>query len=245
MPPRQDDAALLRGGRGGNGVFIAADLRCRYQVIVRGDAASAGVVSRDSVWESYLDAGTVTKAPAAVVWVPLGAPLRLAWVVSRPWSAPGTSVVAAELHNRKSLPDGYKVEQESGSGLRAGTSTLMLPSVTAADDGRRFVANYFVTCGGDLYSENAKTAVTTLRVHPAACPAGLDAQAAEYGGADLMRGDGHHLPSYGCNVYVFGFDGGSARAGECWLKRSASPRAPVINPWTGGGASPWVSGVFL
>lgn len=49
--------------------------------------------------------------------------------------------------------------------------------------------------GPVLYSENAKTAVTTLGVHPATCPAGLDAQAAEEGGADLVRGDGHHLPS--------------------------------------------------
>lgn len=94
-------------------MFIAAGLR-RFRAIVHGDAASAGVVSRESVWELHLDTGTVTDVPAAVVRAALGAPLRLAWVVSRPWSAPCTSVVTTELHSRKSLPDGYKWRGRAG-----------------------------------------------------------------------------------------------------------------------------------
>lgn len=328
----------------GNGPFVAADLR-RYRVVVTGAAVAAGVASRESVWEPTLDAGTVIDAPPAVLWVPAGATPRLQWTVARRPPAWGIGVVNVELHNRKRFPDRYKEAQATAVGGRPATATLTLPPVTAADDGVRFTASYFATCGRDLYSPNTWSAVTTLRVHPRACPAGLDAADADYGGAVLVAGDAHHrrscgdcaaacaatplcdtwayaadagvprrhrecwlkrrgggapfvkppspggwvsgvLPAAGscpsstaaavgadydgevlvrgdaapladctacaracrgtprCNVYVFGYDRGSRRAGECWLKRSATPWAPAVKPWTGGGESPWVSGVL-
>lgn len=328
----------------GNGPSVAADLR-RYRVVVTGAAAAAGVASRESVWEPTLEAGTVIVAPPAVLWVPVGATPRLSWVVTRRLPAPGIGVVNAELHNRQSIPDRYKQEQGTATEGRPATTTLTLPSVTAADDGVRFVASYYATCGEDLYSSNTWSAVTTLRVHPRVCPAGLEAADADYGGAVLVAGDANHrhscgdcaaacaatplcdtwayaadagvprrhrecwlkrrgggapfikppspggwvsgvLPAAGscpsstaaavgadydgevlvrgdaapladciacaracrgtprCNVYVFGYDRGSRLAGECWLKRSATPWAPAVKPWTGAGESPWVSGVL-
>lgn len=257
----------------------------------------------------------------------------------------GIGVVFAEFHNRKPFPAAYKEERVTGSGLRPATVTVTLPPVTAADDGLRFVARNYATCGEDLYSPNAWSVVTTLRVHPAACPAGLDAATADYDGVVLIAGDTHRRDSCGdcaaacaatplcdtwtyaadagvprrhrecwlkrrgggapvikppspggwvagvlraagscpsstaaavgvdydgevlvrgdtgqvadctacaracrstrrCNVYVFGYYRGSGRTGECWLKRSATPWAPAVKPWTGRGESPWVSGVL-
>lgn len=96
--------------------------------------------------------------------------------------------------------------------------------------------------------------MTTLRVHPAACPAGLDAQAAEFGDADLVRGDGHHLPSYGdcaaasaatplCDTWAYAANAAVPRRHlECWLRRHAlGAGGPYVKPPSTEG---WVSGVL-